>query len=168
MPCEDRLVAGMTDLAHMLRSLEPAVRDGEFVYVSFPGGAIPAAVRPEVMIREDEGVTVVARREDADAAGLAYDITFAWITLSVHSSLEAVGLTAAFSAALGDAGISCNVIAGYYHDHLLVPVVHRDAAIAVLRKLAGLQGWEAASRSAGPGGEQQPSRRHRQASSPAG
>ena len=131
---------GMTDVAQMLRSLEPTVRDGEFVYVSLSGRAIPAALRPEVTIREDEGVAVVLRREDADAAGLFYDLTFAWITLTVHSSLEAVGLTAVFSAALGDVGISCNVLAGYYHDHLLVPVTQRDAALAVLRELAGSAG----------------------------
>jgi hypothetical protein len=133
-------MAGMTDLAQMLRSLEPAVRDGEFVYVSLPGPVIPAILRPEVTIREDEGVTVVARRDDADAAGFGYDVTLAWITLAVHSSLEAVGLTAAFSVALGDAGISCNVLAGYYHDHLLVPVTHREAALAVLRELADAEG----------------------------
>ena len=99
-----------------------------------------AASSPEATIREHEGMTAVVRREEADAAGLAYDATFAWITLTVHSSLEAVGLTAAFSAALGDAGISCNVLAGYYHDHLLVPVPQREAAVAVLRELAGAQG----------------------------
>ena len=90
--------------------------------------------------REDEGVTVVARREDAGAAGFGYDVTLAWITLAVRSSLEAAGLTAAFSAALGDAGISCNVLAGYYHDRLLVPVTHREAALAVLRELADADG----------------------------
>lgn len=133
-------MAGMTDLAQLLRNLELAVRDGEFVYVSLPGRVIPDAVRSEATICEDEGVTVVVRREDADAAGLRYDGTFTWITLTVHSSLEAVGLTAAFSAALGDAGINCNVLAGHYHDHLLVSVSQREAAVAVLRALASAQG----------------------------
>ena len=133
-------MAGMTDLAQMLRSLEPTVRDSEFVYLNFPGPVIPAALKPEVTIREDEGVAVVVRREDADAVGLGYDLTFAWITLAVHSSLEAVGLTAVFSAALGSVGISCNVLAGYYHDHLLVPVTQREAALRVLRELADAEG----------------------------
>jgi uncharacterized protein len=133
-------MAGMTDLAQVLRSLKPTARDGEFVYASLPGPVIPTALRPEATIREDEGLTVVLRREDADAANLAYDVVLAWVTLAVHSSLEAVGLTAAFSAALCDAGISCNVLAGYHHDHLLVPVTQREAALAVLRELADAKG----------------------------
>jgi uncharacterized protein len=133
-------MAGMTDLAKMLRSLEPTIRDGEFVYLNFHGPVIPAALKPEVTIREDEGVAAVVRREDADAVGLGYDLTLAWITLAMHSSLEAVGLTAVFSAALGSVGISCNVLAGYYHDHLLVPVTQREAALRVLRELADAEG----------------------------
>lgn len=133
-------MAGITDLAQMLGRLKPTARDGEFVYVSLSSPVVPTALRPEATIREDEGLTVVLRREDADAANLAYDVTLAWITLAVHSSLEAVGLTAAFSAALGGAGISCNVLAGYHHDHLLVPVTQREAALAVLRELADAEG----------------------------
>ena len=73
---------------------------------------------------------------DADAAGLAYDAVFGWITLQAHTSLEAVGLTAAVSTALARVGLSCNVLAGYYHDHLLVPADHVDEAVEVL---GGLQ-----------------------------
>jgi hypothetical protein len=128
------------DLGQLLRNLEPTARDGEFVYVNMPGPRLPATLSPEATIRENEGLTVVLRRADADAVSLAYDVTLAWITLSVPSSLEAVGLTAAFSTALGRAGISCNVLAGFYHDHLLVPVAQRDAALAVLRELAAGKG----------------------------
>ncbi len=64
---------------------------------------------------------MVLRQEDADAADLDYELVLSWITLNVHSSLEAVGSTAAFATALGEAGISCNVLAGYFHDHILVP-----------------------------------------------
>jgi hypothetical protein len=39
------------------------------------------------------------------------------------------------STALSDAGISCNVLAGYHHDHLLVPSDRADEAIAVLQRL---------------------------------
>ena len=72
-----------------------------------------------------------------DAEGLAYDAVFGWITLEVHSSLEAVGLTAAVSTTLAQAGISCNMLAGYFHDHLLVPVDRLDDALSLLRRLAG-------------------------------
>jgi len=90
---------------------------------------------PEATIREVEGLTAVVRRERADALGVSYDYLAAWITLRVHSALDAVGLTAAVSAALAGAGISCNVIAGYHHDHLLVPV---DQAADALEALSGL------------------------------
>jgi hypothetical protein len=75
-------------------------------------------------------------RSRAEQAGLSFDYVAAWITLNVHSALEAVGLTAAFATALGQAGISCNVIAGYYHDHLFVGQADAERAMQVLRDLA--------------------------------
>lgn len=113
-------MAGMTDLQQMLDSLTVRRRVGEFVFVLVPTVQRAVELRPEAVIREDEGVTAVIERSTADQAGLAYDYVAAWLTLEVHSSLEAVGLTAAFSAVLGSAGISCNVLAGLHHDHLLV------------------------------------------------
>jgi uncharacterized protein len=87
-------------------------------------------------MHEREGLTLVLPRAQAEAHGLAYDYVAAWITLHVHSSLAAVGLTASFSAALAQAGVSCNVIAGYYHDHLFVPVERAERALSTLRALA--------------------------------
>ena len=132
-------MAGVTDLEQLLATLEPQVRDGEYVYVAAPDSSSDssAALGAEAVIHEAEGSAMVLRREVADEAGLTYDVVLCWITLTVHSSLEAVGLTAAFSAALGDAGISCNVLAGLHHDHVLVPVGRRDDAVAVLRELSG-------------------------------
>jgi hypothetical protein len=130
----DEAVTGMRDLPQMLATLDATVRDGEFVYATVLEGH-PAVGRALAIVVEDEGTTVVLRRPDADELGLSYDFVAAWLTLTVHSALDAVGLTAAFSRALGDAGISCNVLAGSYHDHLLVPVHERDRAVAVLRSL---------------------------------
>ena len=93
-------------------------------------------ISPLGFFREKEGVTVILPRADADQAGLSYAGTFAWITLTVHSSLEAVGLTAAFSRALAEVGISCNVVAAFYHDHLFVPVADAERALAALRALS--------------------------------
>jgi hypothetical protein len=58
-----------------------------------------------------------------------------WITLTVNSDLQAVGLTAVFASALGKAGISCNVVAGAYHDHIFVPIERTSEAIKVLKNM---------------------------------
>ena len=70
--------------------------------------------------------------ESAVGGDLPVTVELAWLTLEVHSSLESVGLTAAVSARLAARGIACNVIAGYHHDHLLVPVARADDAIEAL------------------------------------
>lgn len=123
---------GMTDLDEMLRNLTVSRRAGEFVHVLLPTLRDATELRPAAVVVEDEGVTAVLDRSVADDAGLPYDYVAAWLTLEVHSSLEAIGLTAAFSTALGAAGISCNVLAGLHHDHLLVPVAQVEAAIRAL------------------------------------
>jgi uncharacterized protein len=128
-------VTGLTDLNEMIASLKPVLRDGEYVFVSISAdeaSALPA----EATIREDEGVTVVLARKEADAAGLEYDFIARWITLTVNSSLAAVGLTAAFATALGQHGISCNVLAAYHHDHILVGAEDADRALEALNELA--------------------------------
>jgi len=124
----------LTDVSELLRSLEPQLRPGEFVYVS--GDHLPAEVSPESTVRESEGLSAVITRAEADEHGLSYDFVGAWITLAVYSALDAVGLTAAVSDALGRHGISCNMIAGLHHDHLIVPIDRADDALTILRRLA--------------------------------
>jgi len=87
-------------------------------------------------VEEPEGLSIVVRREDADALVAPYDYVAAWIILRVRSSLAAVGLTAAVSTALAAEAISCNVIAGVHHDHLLVPLDDAKRALAILHRLA--------------------------------
>jgi hypothetical protein len=86
-------------------------------------------------VNEPEGLSVVLRRADADERSLPYRFVAAWIRLDVHSALDAVGLTAAVSSCLAAAGMSCNVIAGRYHDHLLVPHGRAAEALALLDQL---------------------------------
>lgn len=123
---------GESDLDQLLATMRPTVRPGEFVYVS---AASPLSVPSLAMIAEDEGTTYVLDRTDADILGLHYGFVAGWITLQVHSSLAAVGLIAAVSGALTEAGISCNVLAGYYHDHLFVPIDRLADALAALAAL---------------------------------
>lgn len=129
-------MAGETALATLLRSMSPHLNDGDYVFCTLPDHNIPAGCEVIGSFREQEGLTLILERQQAEHAGLAFDYVAAWITLNVHSALEAVGLTAAFASALGKAGISCNVIAGYYHDHLFVGRADAERAMHVLRQLA--------------------------------
>lgn len=134
-------VTGEKDLRVLLSNLRPELHPGRYVYAAAPGGVVPDGVVPVVTVLEGEGLTLVLPEADAAAAGLtAADYPAAWITLRVHSALAAVGLTAAVSLALTDAGISCNVVAGLHHDHLFVPYDRADEAVAVLEALAAESG----------------------------
>jgi uncharacterized protein len=126
-------VSGEADLARLLRSMHPEVRPGQFVFVSL---ARTPDVACEAIVREEEGITCVVPRSVADDHAWPYDFVAGWITLRVHSALEAVGLTAAVSSALAEAGIGCNVLAGRFHDHLLVPVDRVDDAMRALADLS--------------------------------
>ncbi len=129
-------MAGETSLATLLRSMSPQLNDGEYVFCSLPDRSLLQDCEVLGSFREREGLTVILPRQQAERLGLGFDYVAAWITLNVHSALEAVGLTAAFAGALGKAGISCNVIAGYYHDHLFVGQADAGRAIQVLQQLA--------------------------------
>lgn len=129
-------MSGETSLGVLLRSMSPELNDGEYVFCSVPDVSHLHGTQPLGSFREREGVTVILERQQARALGLDSAYVMAWITLTVHSSLEAVGLTAAFATALGNAGVSCNVIAGFYHDHLFVGKDDAHRALSVLRELA--------------------------------
>jgi hypothetical protein len=127
-------MAGM-DEPTAVEGSRPELRDGEFVFVAVTAERA-GELAAEALIREEEATTVVLRREDADAAGLPYDFVAAWITLTAATALDDVGVTAAFSAVLAAAGISCNVLAGVHHDHILVPAERAEEALAALRSQA--------------------------------
>jgi hypothetical protein len=129
-------MAGETSLTTLLRSMSPQLNAGEYVFCTLRDGQLPSGVDILGSFREQEGLTVILERAQAEQAGFNFDYVAAWITLNVHSALEAVGLTAAFATALGKPGISCNVIAGYYHDHLFVGQADAERAMQVLRDLA--------------------------------
>ncbi|MCA9919302.1 MAG: ACT domain-containing protein [Anaerolineales bacterium] len=131
-------MAGETDLGRMLATLEPKLLDEEFVFCSFPQAAYGdhAELEPIASFIEAEGLTLVIPRHRADQHGIAYEGVFRCITLSVHSSLEAVGLTAVIATKLAEHNISANVIAAYYHDHVFVQNGRAEAALAALGKLS--------------------------------
>jgi len=131
-------MTGETDLQKLLKEMNPKLNDGEFVYCLVDSISHAATLNPLCFFQEEEGVTVILPRADADKAELSYSVICAWITLTVHSALEAVGLTAAVSHALTNANISCNVVAAYYHDHIFIPVKDVEQAMQVLLKLTEL------------------------------
>ena len=130
-------MSGITDLQQLLKTMAPELRKGEFVFCTVEG-ELSQYVRlsPISIFREQEGITVVLCRDDADEAGLAYESTFRMITLTVHSSLEAVGLTAAIASKLAEHGISANVIAAYYHDHVFVQSAKATEALEALQSFS--------------------------------
>lgn len=115
--------------------MQPVLNPGTYVFASVPAGHHLPAHAIVASIRETEGLSVVMEESAAQEARLAPSFRCAWITLTVNSDLQAVGLTAAFASALAQAGLSCNVVAGVNHDHLFVPVEQADSAMEVLRKL---------------------------------
>lgn len=128
-------MTGETNLSILLKNMKPELHEGGFVYCLVPSLNDAFALEPVCMFQEAEGVTVILPKNKADSAALPYPVVCAWITLSVHSSLEAVGLTAAVSKALTEAGISCNVVAAFYHDHIFVPIQDAERAMQALLKV---------------------------------
>jgi hypothetical protein len=135
-------MAGIEDLGEMLRNLSVGRRPGTWTMASIgqPDGS-PVGLSDEVaaVIAEAEGVTVVCTVAEAKRKGWPVDFRAAWLTLEIHSSLEGVGLTAAVSTALADHHIPANMIAGYYHDHILVPEDQADAAMRIITELASAE-----------------------------
>ncbi len=129
-------MSGIADLGTLLASLEPALAAGRYVYASVPEADLAAHLARGVigLFREAEGVTLILPVDAAE--GLAVSAPLRMITLTVQSSLEAVGLTAAFATALTEEGISANVVAAFHHDHLFVPERDAERALDVLRALS--------------------------------
>lgn len=130
-------MSGETDLNTLLQTLQPVLSVEAFVFVSVPYAVSPTQLANALMVyKESEGTTLILESSFASNEGFAVHSTFKRITCNVHSSLDAVGMTAAMSAALTRANISANVVAGYYHDHIFVPTGRANEAVAVLLELA--------------------------------
>jgi uncharacterized protein len=128
-------MSGEQNLEVLLRTMQPNLNEGQYIFTTVQ--ELPQDLgHVSFFFKEKEGITVVCLKIDADLYGYKYAGVMSWITLAVHSSLEAVGLTAAFSQALTQAEISCNVVAGFYHDHIFVPEERALAAMAALSTLS--------------------------------
>jgi len=124
------------NLKILLKTMNPRLNEGEYVYCTVQ--KIPQVDMDQILFvfKEQEGFTLVLNKKVADELYLNYSFVASWITLTVHSSLKAIGLTAAFSKALTANNISCNVVAGYYHDHLFVEIKDAQKAMVTLKKFS--------------------------------
>ncbi|MEI8610275.1 ACT domain-containing protein [Enterovibrio sp. Hal110] len=128
-------MAGIKELDQLLASMHPALIDGDCVFCTVSGALSEyIALNPRATFQEEEGMTLLVSKSAADQAGLNYEGVYKQITLTVHSSLDAVGLTAAVATKLADKGISANVIAAYYHDHIFVQAEKAAPALAALQE----------------------------------
>jgi uncharacterized protein len=127
-------VSGETDLPTILATLEVERRPGVYLYVQAASGT-PQPPGALAMVDEGATTTFVVDHRSPAAAGARFPA--AWLTLTTHTALESVGLTAVVAGALAAAAIPANVLAGFDHDHLLVPVERADDAIAAIRALSG-------------------------------
>ncbi len=128
-------MAGIVELSELLKSMTPEIKSGEYVFCTVDGDYSDYAhLSPLAFFVEAEGLTLIVSVEAAEKAQLPYESTFKQITLTVHSSLDAVGLTAAVATRLAAYGISANVVAAYYHDHIFVQTEKADEALLALKE----------------------------------
>lgn len=127
---------GEHDLTRLRHAMAPRLDDRTFVYCCFADFALPMGLKALCTIREDEGLTAIVEKREAERCAVPYVYESRLITLTVHSSLNAVGFLALVTSRLAAAGISCNAVAGYHHDHLLVPAGRANDAMDALRALA--------------------------------
>ena len=131
-------MTGEKKIASLLKSMSPKLLDGEYVFCTCKdaGYGDHSCLDPLASFREEEGLTLIVLKLHADAHGIRYESVFRCITLTVHSSLEAVGLTAAISSKLAERGICANIVAAYFHDHIFVPAEAVEQAMDALGELS--------------------------------
>jgi hypothetical protein len=131
-------MGGLENLHQLLSEMAPVLGPEEYVFANFPGAnyADLGSLSPIASFRESEGLSLVIERSVAEMAQIPFDSVFRKISLQVHSSLDASGLTAVISNALAEKGISANMIAAYYHDHIFVPSVRAHEALDILNNLS--------------------------------
>jgi hypothetical protein len=136
----DKWSEGETDLSSLLASMAPKLHPETFVFCTLSQNEIEPP-RSDILMRfrEADETTLILAQTIAEARGFAYRGTWRMITLTVHSSLEAVGFLATVLPSLTNAGISTNVVSAFYHDHVFVPASRAQDALSILQSIASSQ-----------------------------
>jgi hypothetical protein len=129
-------VSGERDLARLLAGMRPALRPGVYLFATVREPDPDLLAASLATFREVEGTTVVLEEAEAERRSVLGSFRSAWITLEIHSDLAAVGFLARVAAELASAGIPCNAISAFHHDHLFVPVADGERAVVALERLA--------------------------------
>jgi hypothetical protein len=128
-------MTGIVELDELLKSMSPEIQAGEYAFCTVASTDFDYRhLSPLALFKESEGLTLVITAAAAAQEKLPFEGTFKQITLTVHSSLDAVGLTAAVANKLASYGISANVIAAYYHDHIFVQTEKAEQALSALKE----------------------------------
>ena len=131
-------MSGEMNLSELLKTMNPIVCDGIYVFCSLSQPVFESSrIQPKMQFFEDEGVTVIILKEEAITLGVEFSAPSRMITLTVHSSLDAIGFLAEITTRLAREKISVNVVSAFYHDHLFVPVNHADRALEILTHAQG-------------------------------
>ncbi|OJF77173.1 MAG: hypothetical protein BKP49_03290 [Treponema sp. CETP13] len=136
---------GETNLETLLQNMSPILHSEVYVFLTVIDATATdlgayKILEPLMVYKEQEGLSLIVLKQNVieynqqHKTQLEVGEVFKYITLKVHSSLNAVGLTAAVSAKLTEAQISANVVAAFYHDHIFVPAVDAERAVKALEE----------------------------------
>lgn len=128
-------MSGQTNLNDVLKSLDISCDGIEYGFANIKADGFPQSADIIGTFSEKEGLTIIASVIYLRENNIQFDGPYAKLTIEVHTSLQLVGLTAVLSKQLAENGISANVVAAYYHDHIFVQYEHRQKAIELLYKL---------------------------------
>jgi len=117
--------------------MQPKLLDGEYIFCTLADSSLGdlGELNPLATFMEAEGLSLLLEKSEAQAAGIEFKSSFKGITLTVHSSLDAVGLTAAVAKVLTAHDIPANVVAAHFHDHVFVPSQQAELALQLLADL---------------------------------
>ncbi|MEM1101532.1 MAG: ACT domain-containing protein [Pseudomonadota bacterium] len=130
-------MGGQQDLEALFAGMSPVLNPGTYGFATVTTMEEAAALTPVMIMHEAEAITVILPWNAAEEAGLTPEFHCCWITLNIHSALDAVGFLAAISTRLAGLGMGMGVnpVAGFYHDHLFVPADRAEDAMQELARI---------------------------------